>query len=186
MRPSPTPHDPRQRIAGNVPKLVLALQAKLAGVVESMVSVRLPGRATEGVVLAFKDAKFAVVAYDADRHDLETLSLHQFEDTDVQVRIRTAPPCPPQPRPSARSPAPLHLPKTDNVREPVPASAGCGPAEPLCGCPYLRRTPGGPPLPLGHGGRAFGRHRSRRWRGQPCRVHSALSLRSSSRARVLT
>jgi hypothetical protein len=66
---------------------VLALQARLAGVVESLSAVRLlGGRGTEGAVLTFRDAKAAVVAYDAARHDLETLSLHSFEDMAVQVR----------------------------------------------------------------------------------------------------
>jgi hypothetical protein len=63
------------------------LQARLAGVVESLSAVRLlGGRGTEGAVLTFRDAKAAVVAYDAARHDLETLSLHSFEDMAVQVR----------------------------------------------------------------------------------------------------
>jgi len=71
-----------------LPKLVLALHVSLAGVIQSMAPVTLPGRSREGLALTFKDAKLSVVAFDPQRNDLETLSLPQFEEAEYQVRHR--------------------------------------------------------------------------------------------------
>ena len=48
--------------------------------VQSMAKVRLAHSRRDALLLAFMDAKVSVVEYDADSHDLRTVSLHVFED----------------------------------------------------------------------------------------------------------
>lgn len=50
------------------------------GNIMSMRAVRLPGAQRDALLLGFADAKLSVVEYDVGMHDLQTTSLHHFED----------------------------------------------------------------------------------------------------------
>ncbi|XP_052818827.1 cleavage and polyadenylation specificity factor subunit 1-like isoform X2 [Mya arenaria] len=65
-------------------KLECLASFSLFGNVMSMKSVRLPGATRDALLLAFSDAKLSVVEYDPGMHDLQTTSLHHFEDTKLQ------------------------------------------------------------------------------------------------------
>ncbi|XP_052231440.1 cleavage and polyadenylation specificity factor subunit 1-like isoform X1 [Dreissena polymorpha] len=62
-------------------KLECLATFSLFGNVMSMKSVRLPGATKDALLLAFADAKLSVVEYDPGMHDLQTTSLHHFEET---------------------------------------------------------------------------------------------------------
>ena len=47
--------------------------------------MRLAGRDRDTLLLTFKDAKLSLVEYNPDTHDLQTLSLHHFEDEEVRA-----------------------------------------------------------------------------------------------------
>lgn len=61
-------------------KLECLASFSLFGNVMSMKSVRLPGAQRDALLLGFSDAKLSVVEYDVGMHDLQTTSLHHFED----------------------------------------------------------------------------------------------------------
>eukprot|EP00092_Neocalanus_flemingeri_P020040 GFUD01021700.1.p1 GENE.GFUD01021700.1~~GFUD01021700.1.p1 ORF type:complete len:1406 (+),score=514.90 GFUD01021700.1:53-4270(+) len=60
---------------------------ELFGWIQSMASVRLTGGERDSLLLTFKDAKLSLVEYNPDNHDLQTLSLHHFEDEEVRGGI---------------------------------------------------------------------------------------------------
>jgi hypothetical protein len=45
--------------------------------------------ARDALLLAFSDAKLAIVEYDPDTHDLRTISVHYFETEDLKVGVGT-------------------------------------------------------------------------------------------------
>lgn len=52
----------------------------------SMEAVSLANSSRDALILSFREAKFGIVEYDPDCHDLRTLSLHYFEEDDMRVR----------------------------------------------------------------------------------------------------
>ena len=63
-------------------RLKLECQAswEMFGWIQSMSSARLTGSERDTLLLTFKDAKLSLVEYNPDTHDLQTLSLHHFEE----------------------------------------------------------------------------------------------------------
>jgi len=57
---------------------------EMFGWIQSIASVRLTGGERDSLLLTFKDAKLSLVEYNPDTHDLQTLSLHHFEDEEVR------------------------------------------------------------------------------------------------------
>lgn len=68
-------------------KLECLAQFTLFGNVMSIQSVSLANSSRDALILGFREAKFSIVEYDPDLHDLRTLSLHYFEEDDMRVRI---------------------------------------------------------------------------------------------------
>lgn len=66
-------------------KLECLGQYTLHGNVMSIQSVRLMGSARDSLLLGFRDAKLSVVEYDVETHDLRSVSLHYFEEDEMQV-----------------------------------------------------------------------------------------------------
>jgi cleavage and polyadenylation specificity factor subunit 1 len=69
-------------------KLECLANYSLFGNVMSMQAVTFAGSTRDSLLLSFRDAKLSVVEYDADLHDLRTLSLHFFEEEDMRVSLR--------------------------------------------------------------------------------------------------
>lgn len=69
-------------------KLECLGQFTLFGNIMSIQSVTLANSSRDALILSFKEAKFSIVEYDPDCHDLRTLSLHYFEEDEMKV-IRT-------------------------------------------------------------------------------------------------
>lgn len=65
-------------------KLECLGQYTLHGNVMSIQSVRLMGSARDSLLLGFRDAKLSVVEYDVETHDLRSVSLHYFEEDEMQ------------------------------------------------------------------------------------------------------
>ena len=57
---------------------------ELFGWVQSVSSARLTGSERDTLLLTFKDAKLSLVEYNPDTHDLQTLSLHHFEEDSMK------------------------------------------------------------------------------------------------------
>ena len=57
---------------------------ELFGWVQSMASTRLTGSERDTLLLTFKDAKLSLVEYNPETHDLQTLSLHHFEEDSMK------------------------------------------------------------------------------------------------------
>lgn len=60
----------------------------LFGDVMSMQCVSFIGSTRDSLLLSFRDAKLSIVEYDLDTNSLHTVSMHYFEDEEVQVRFR--------------------------------------------------------------------------------------------------
>ncbi|XP_051173959.1 cleavage and polyadenylation specificity factor subunit 1 [Leptopilina boulardi] len=65
-------------------KLECLGQFTLHGNVMSIQSVRLMGSPRDSLLLGFRDAKLSVVEYDLETHDLRSVSLHYFEEEEMQ------------------------------------------------------------------------------------------------------
>lgn len=74
-------------LESNPPKMKLECLAQfsLFGNIMSMEAVSLANSSRDALILSFKEAKFSIVEYDPDCHDLRTLSLHYFEEDDMRV-----------------------------------------------------------------------------------------------------
>jgi hypothetical protein len=70
--------------APNSAKLELLGRHDLFGIVESMEFVRFPGRPRERLLLAFRDAKLAVVEYDPEVDGVRTVALHYYEEESLR------------------------------------------------------------------------------------------------------
>ena len=57
---------------------------ELFGWVQSITCARLTGSERDTLLLTFKDAKMSLVEYNPDTHDLQTLSLHHFEEESMK------------------------------------------------------------------------------------------------------
>lgn len=57
----------------------------LFGNIMSMQSVSFIGSQRDSLLLSFKDAKMSVVEYDLDTNSLHTISMHYFEEEEMQV-----------------------------------------------------------------------------------------------------
>lgn len=68
-------------------KLECLAQFTVFGNIMSMQSVSLANSSRDALILSFREAKFSIVEYDPDLHDLRTLSLHYFEEDDMKVRF---------------------------------------------------------------------------------------------------
>ena len=68
------------------PKLVLVAEYSLAGTVTSLGRVQLPDSKSGGdtILLALRDAKLSLVEWDPDLHSISTLSIHYYENHDLQ------------------------------------------------------------------------------------------------------
>lgn len=66
-------------------KLECLAQFTLFGNIMSMQSVSLANSSRDALILGFREAKFSIVEYDPDLHDLRTLSLHYFEEDEMKV-----------------------------------------------------------------------------------------------------
>jgi len=67
-------------------KLECLAQFSFFGNIMSIQAVSLANSSRDALILSFRDAKFSIVEYDPDTHDLRTLSLHYFEEDDMKVR----------------------------------------------------------------------------------------------------
>jgi cleavage and polyadenylation specificity factor subunit 1 len=68
----------------NSAKLELLGRYDLFGIVESMEFVRFPGRPRERLLLAFRDAKLAVIEYDPEVDGVRTVALHYYEEESLR------------------------------------------------------------------------------------------------------
>eukprot|EP01147_Barroeca_monosierra_P005681 gene5681-7248_t len=62
-----------------------AVSFPLEGIPDDVASVQLRPNTRALLILTFREAKIAVVQYDPRRHDLETISLHTFEDEQTKI-----------------------------------------------------------------------------------------------------
>ena len=67
-------------------KLVLIAQYELSGTVTSIARVRLGASRSGGqaILLAFRDAKLSLVEWDPERYSISTISIHYYEQEDIQ------------------------------------------------------------------------------------------------------
>ncbi|CAG2190284.1 CFT1 [Mytilus edulis] len=68
-------------------KLECLATFSLFGNIMSLQFVKLPGANRDALLLSFSDAKLSVVEYDPSTHDLQTTSLHYFEEPALKVII---------------------------------------------------------------------------------------------------
>lgn len=68
-------------------RLYLSFETTLFSNIQALGVVRLPGQATDALVLCFADAKVSVVQWDQEKKDVSIVSLHYFEkDAGISVR----------------------------------------------------------------------------------------------------
>ena len=67
-------------------KLVLIAQYELSGTVTSLARVRILASRSGGqaLLLAFRDAKLSLVEWDPERYSISTISIHYYEQEDIQ------------------------------------------------------------------------------------------------------
>ena len=67
-------------------KLVLVAQYELSGTVTSLARVRISASRSGGqaLLLAFRDAKLSLVEWDPERYSISTISIHYYEQEDIQ------------------------------------------------------------------------------------------------------
>lgn len=67
-------------------KLVLIAQYELSGTVTSLARVRISASRSGGqaLLLAFRDAKLSLVEWDPERYSISTISIHYYEQEDIQ------------------------------------------------------------------------------------------------------
>lgn len=75
-----------QYTESNPPKMKMECLAEftLFGNIMSMHAVSLADSSHDALLLSFKDAKLSLVEYNVETHDLQTLSLHYFEDAEMR------------------------------------------------------------------------------------------------------
>ncbi|KAH8883832.1 hypothetical protein GQ53DRAFT_846646 [Thozetella sp. PMI_491] len=78
---------------GNSTRLVLVAEFPLAGTVTGLARIKTPNTKSGGEALfvAFKDAKLSMVEWDPERHALATISIHYYEQDELQGSPWAAP-----------------------------------------------------------------------------------------------
>ena len=68
-------------------RLVLIAQYELSGTVTSLARVRIAASRSGGqaLLVAFRDAKLSLVEWDPDRYSISTISIHYYEQEDIQT-----------------------------------------------------------------------------------------------------
>ena len=56
----------------------------MSGNVASIQSVSFPGASRDALLICFEEAKLSLCEYDPETNELKTISLHYFEDEDLQ------------------------------------------------------------------------------------------------------
>jgi len=71
---------------GNTTKLVLAAEFPLFGTVTGLARIKTRNSKSggEALLISFKDARLSLVEWDPERHDLATISLHYYEQDELQ------------------------------------------------------------------------------------------------------
>ncbi|KXX80155.1 Protein cft1 [Madurella mycetomatis] len=77
----------------NNTKLVLAAEASLAGTITGLARIRRPNarHGCDSLLIAFKDARLSLIEWDAECHSLSTVSIHYYEQDELQGSPWTAP-----------------------------------------------------------------------------------------------
>ncbi|KAK4147792.1 CPSF A subunit region-domain-containing protein [Dichotomopilus funicola] len=77
----------------NNTRLVLASEIPLAGTVTGLARIKTPNarHGCDSLLIAFKDAKLSLVEWDAERHTLSTVSIHYYEQEELQGSPWAAP-----------------------------------------------------------------------------------------------
>ncbi|KAK4157753.1 protein cft1 [Chaetomidium leptoderma] len=77
----------------NNTRLVLVDEISFAGTVTGLARIRTPNtrNGCDSLLIAFKDARLSLVEWDAERHTLSTVSIHYYEQEELQGSPWTAP-----------------------------------------------------------------------------------------------
>jgi cleavage and polyadenylation specificity factor subunit 1 len=77
----------------NTTKLVLLAEIPLSGTVTGLARIKTPGarHGCDSLLIAFKDARLSLVEWDAGRHALSTVSIHYYEQEELQGSPWAAP-----------------------------------------------------------------------------------------------
>ena len=77
----------------NNTKLVLVFETPLAGAVTGLARIKAPNarNGCESLLIAFKDARLSLVEWDVERHALVTVSIHYYEQEELQGSPWAAP-----------------------------------------------------------------------------------------------
>ncbi|AEO70210.1 uncharacterized protein THITE_2121311 [Thermothielavioides terrestris NRRL 8126] len=77
----------------NVTKLVLVAETPLAGTVTGLARIKTPHarHGCDSLLIALKDARLSLVEWDAERHALATVSIHYYEQEELQGSPWAAP-----------------------------------------------------------------------------------------------
>lgn len=77
----------------NSTKLVLVAEIPLAGTITGLARIRTPNarHGCDSLLVAFKDARLSLVEWDAERHTLSTVSIHYYEQDELQGSPWAAP-----------------------------------------------------------------------------------------------
>jgi len=77
----------------NNTKLVLVAEIPLAGTVTGLARIKTPNarHGCDSLLVAFKDARLSLVEWDAERHTLSTVSIHYYEQDELQGSPWAAP-----------------------------------------------------------------------------------------------
>lgn len=71
---------------GSISKLVLVAEFPLAGTVTGLARIKIPGTKAggEALLIALKDARLSLLEWDPDQNDLTTISIHYYEQEELQ------------------------------------------------------------------------------------------------------
>ncbi|KAK3942764.1 protein cft1 [Diplogelasinospora grovesii] len=78
----------------NSTKLVLIAETPLPGTITGLARIKTPHKSSWGgdaLLIAFKDARLSLVEWDAERHALKTVSIHYYEQDELQGSPWAAP-----------------------------------------------------------------------------------------------
>lgn len=70
--------------AGTGAKLILESTHTIAGTVRDAKAVRFPGAPRDSLLVSFSDAKLSIFEWNADRHELVTVSMHFYETDELK------------------------------------------------------------------------------------------------------